>query len=125
MTTLSRLQTTAIAAALALAAATPLAATADGSAGVWSGDGAAPVPHIPGTFAGAPTNDDPSAGQFSVAFDTTGHFVRIGRVDEPRSPIAVVPDRERRQAAFTSGRESAASAATFARFRLKLRALAH
>jgi hypothetical protein len=36
------------------------------------------TPTLPPPFVGAPMNDNPRAGQFSLSFDTTGKLVRIG-----------------------------------------------
>lgn len=46
------------------------------------------TPTLPPPFVGAPMNDNPRAGQFSLSFDTTGKLVRIGSAavgSEPRN----------------------------------------
>jgi hypothetical protein len=48
----------------------------------------APVaPGLPPPFVGAPMNDDPRAGQFSLTFDDTGKLVSIGSV-----PMGIRPN---------------------------------
>jgi hypothetical protein len=37
------------------------------------------TPLLPPPFAGAPMNDDPRAGEFSLTFDDSGKLVRVGR----------------------------------------------
>jgi hypothetical protein len=114
---------TAMLAAIGAALSMPIAAFADPAAGVWSGDSAAPVPHIPGTFAGSPTNDDPNAGQFTATFDATG-FVGVGRASEPGVlEVTPVNNWHSSNPSFASG-NSAASESTFAKFKADLRALA-
>jgi hypothetical protein len=46
------------------------------------------TPTLPPPFVGAPMNDNPRSGQFSLSFDNTGKLVRIGSVavgTEPRN----------------------------------------
>jgi len=79
---------TALMIALGAAAATPIAAKADPAVG---------APTIPPIFNGAPTNQDPRAGQFQVNFDSTGRYLGLGNAPEPPLTIDVKPVRERRQ----------------------------
>jgi hypothetical protein len=119
------IQTTAIVAAIGLAVGMPLVASADSSSGVWSGDAAAPVPHIPSTFNGSPTNDDPNTGQFTMTFDSTGRLVAVGRAQEPPTVLETSYANGRAQGSISRGTfgDTAASAATFANFRAQLKTL--
>ncbi|MBD5654196.1 MAG: hypothetical protein IAI50_03320 [Candidatus Eremiobacteraeota bacterium] len=118
------IKNTTMLAAMGMAFGLPLAASADSSSGVWSGDAAAPVPHIPGTFANSPTNDDPNTGQFSATFDTTGRLIQVGRSAEPPEMIEVAGYVSARQVVSTRDTgDSAASEATFASFKTQLRSL--
>jgi hypothetical protein len=44
------------------------------------------APAIPPVFVGAPTNDNPSAGEFTVNFDSTGRYLGTGSA--PDAPLA-------------------------------------
>ena len=84
------LSKTAALGALYAMAALPVAASADPPA--------VGAPTIPPVVVGAPTNDNPNAGQFSVDFDSTGAYQGIGTAPEPALTRDLTPQTERRQA---------------------------
>jgi hypothetical protein len=73
-TRLNLAKTTALGALCAMAFV-PVAASADPPA--------VGAPAVPAVFVGAPTNDNPSAGQFTVNFASNGDYEGIGIPAEP------------------------------------------
>ena len=96
---MSTMRKAAMLAALGAAALAPAAAQADPPA--------VGAPGIPPVFVGAPTNQDPRAGQFAVSFDSTGRYLGIGTAPEPPLTIDVRPVAPRRQTAYSVGSPSA------------------
>jgi hypothetical protein len=106
----TRIRSLAIVGSLGVFFASPVAAFADPSA--------LGAPTIPAVFVGAPTNDDPNAGQFTVNFTSTGEYLGTGVAPEPPltrdltvSPVR--PYRQARVAAPPTAREAASVNALF------------
>jgi hypothetical protein len=105
-------------AALGVLTTLPIAALADPPA--------VGAPGVPPVFVGAPTNDAPNAGQFTVNFDSAGDYLGIGTAPEP--PLTIDLTRPRvlvvRQARITvpaATRDPASLAGIFAQFDRQLR----
>jgi hypothetical protein len=84
------------------------------------------APGIPPVFVGTPTNDTPSAGQFTINFDNAGDYLGIGTAPEPpltrdltRPRILVV--RQARVTVPAETRDSASLSSIFAQFDRQLR----
>jgi hypothetical protein len=98
--------------------AAPVAASADPPA--------VGAPTIPPVFTGAPTNDNPNAGEFTVNFDSSG-YRGIGIAPEPpltrdltSTPVRVFA--QARPVALTSAIERSSVDSLFVGFRRELRA---
>jgi hypothetical protein len=97
--------------------AAPVAASADPPA--------VGAPTIPPVFVGAPTNDNPNAGEFTVNFDTSG-YRGIGIAPEPPlirdlTPGPVRVFAQARPVAITSETERSSVDGLFVVFRRELR----
>jgi hypothetical protein len=103
-------------AALASVAITPVAVMADPPA--------ASVPLMPGPFIGAPTNDNPSDGQFTVNFDDQGRYLGTGTAPEHYASFDLAPVRGVPQAGSRNVRSEAAAQVVFAAFAQRLREIA-
>jgi len=84
------------------------------------------APVIPPVFVGAPTNDAPSAGQFTINFDNAGDYLGVGAPPEPpltrdltRPRVLVV--RQARVTVPAETRDSASLSSMFAQFNRQLR----
>ncbi len=111
---------TLIVALTAAACAVPLAAQADPPAA------AVPIPPVP--FAGAPSNQDPNAGQFTLNFDDGGRFLGTGRPAEHYANFALGQTGvERSQAGNAPTREVEKRAVNrlFVRFADRLRSVSN
>ena len=83
------------------------------------------APSIPAVFVGAPTNDNPNAGQFTVNFASNGDYEGTGIAEPPASPrdLTVNPGRPQGRVSATtpSATERASVDRIFARLRDELR----
>ncbi|MBD5633085.1 MAG: hypothetical protein IAI49_01300 [Candidatus Eremiobacteraeota bacterium] len=92
------MRTTTTLVALGVLSALPAAALADPPA--------VGAPTIPAVFTGAPTNDNPNAGEFTVNFDSDG-YRGIGSAPEPPLTRDMTPSTKR---VFRQARANAPSA---------------
>ena len=81
---------------------------------------------MPAPFIGAPTNDNPDAGQFTVNFDDQGRYLGIGTAPEHYGNFALSPGRATKQARPEARptKDSPAGNAVFSRFERRLRDVA-
>ncbi len=105
--------------ALTVAVGMPLTALADPPA--------VSAPTMPAPFIGAPTNDNPESGQFSLNFDDQGRFLGSGTAPEHFADFNLSPERARAQARLTNGLpagEASANSTVFTAFAQRLKDIA-